>query len=360
MRLAPLPTPASAGLPLWPPLLASRGPGGRTARHAHHAMHLLLALRGRLRVRLDGAPGWRAAAGVLTAPDAAHAIDGSGCETLLVFVDPESDAGRSLRALLDGPVRLVSEAERDLLARQADPRAIMLSDSAPWVGRALEVLRAAPVASRRAVHPRVRRLLRLLAAEPALVRASLVRLARAVDLSPGRLMHVFTESIGIPLRPYLAWLKLQRAGGAIAAGRPLGEAAYAAGFADAAHMTRTFRRMLGMTPSALRARLGSARPAPGTGEAAGEDEAREGEPLLGDDAEHHVGRAAEGDRRRRLQAVGPPLDRHDAGHDDEPQRGRPGPRGGGERHAQRARHEERDGGGVGEQVPPIPVTGGVL
>ncbi|MET0401857.1 MAG: helix-turn-helix domain-containing protein, partial [Cystobacter sp.] len=35
-------------------------------------------------------------------------------------------------------------------------------------------------------------------------------------------------------------------------GMPLGEAAQAAGFADAAHMSRTFRRMLGMPPSALR------------------------------------------------------------------------------------------------------------
>lgn len=29
----------------------------------------------------------------------------------------------------------------------------------------------------------------------------------------------------------------------------LGEAAYGAGFADAAHMTRTFRRLFGVTPS---------------------------------------------------------------------------------------------------------------
>jgi AraC-like DNA-binding protein len=67
-------------------------------------------------------------------------------------------------------------------------------------------------------------------------------------------MHAFTATVGIPLRPYLRWLKLERAGVAIAAGAPLGEAAHAAGFADAAHMTRTFRRMFGVTPSELRRR----------------------------------------------------------------------------------------------------------
>ena len=67
-------------------------------------------------------------------------------------------------------------------------------------------------------------------------------------------MHAFTDSVGIPLRPYLQWLKLQRAAAAIAAGKPLAEAAHAAGFSDAAHMTRTFRKTLGTTPSALRPR----------------------------------------------------------------------------------------------------------
>jgi transcriptional regulator GlxA family with amidase domain len=76
-------------------------------------------------------------------------------------------------------------------------------------------------------------------------------LASSVKLSPSRLMHVFTASTGIPLRPYLAWLRLQRAATAIVNGSSMGGAAHAAGFADASHMSRTFRRMLGVAPSLL-------------------------------------------------------------------------------------------------------------
>jgi AraC-like DNA-binding protein len=65
-------------------------------------------------------------------------------------------------------------------------------------------------------------------------------------------MHVFTESVGIPLRPYLAWLRVQRSACAMLAGASVTEAAHVAGFADAAHMTRTFKRRLGFPPSALR------------------------------------------------------------------------------------------------------------
>jgi transcriptional regulator GlxA family with amidase domain len=72
-------------------------------------------------------------------------------------------------------------------------------------------------------------------------------------------MHAFTESVGIPLRPYLAWLKLQRAAAGVAAGRQLAQVAVSAGFADAAHMTRAFRRMFGTAPSALRPEAGTTR-----------------------------------------------------------------------------------------------------
>jgi AraC-like DNA-binding protein len=258
MRLPLLPTlPAGAhGLPIWPPLLATRGPGSKSEPHSHHAMHLILALDGVLKVRAPIGEPWIEAAGVLTAPDAKHAIDARGVEVMLVFFDSESDVGVALGQLVSGLVRVVSEAQRAKLASDADPAAIMRAEGADWTRRAVKILGAPSVSRvRRAVHPRVKKALRLLredASETSKGQNSLEALAEAVGLSPGRLMHVFTESIGIPLRPYLAWLKLQRAAGAIVAGAPLAEAAHSAGFADAAHMTRTFRRMFGVAPSELR------------------------------------------------------------------------------------------------------------
>jgi AraC-like DNA-binding protein len=254
MRLPPLPSlPTGAHeLPLWPPLLATRGPGSKSEAHAHHAMHLVLAIEGELEVRAPPSGPPKAAAGVLTAPDAKHAIDARGVEVVLVFFDPESDVGAALGQVFNGPIRLVSEAERRTLVRDLDPRAIMRAEGAEWTRRLVQVLGAPRVSARRAVHPRVRKALRVLRASGTEDGTSLEALAESVGLSPGRLMHVFTESVGVPLRPYLAWLKLQRAAGAIVSGVPLAEAAHAAGFADAAHMTRTFRRMFGVAPSELR------------------------------------------------------------------------------------------------------------
>jgi AraC-like DNA-binding protein len=67
-------------------------------------------------------------------------------------------------------------------------------------------------------------------------------------------MHAFTESLGIALRPYILWLRVQRACRELANGASVTEAALRAGFADAAHLSRTFRRMLGTTPREIAAR----------------------------------------------------------------------------------------------------------
>jgi len=267
MKLASVPTDLTEGdgeLPTWPPLLATRGRGARSATHMHHAMHIVLALEGHLTVTAPSPGGGGSgrgsakdsapirAAGVLTAPDVPHAIEADGAEVLLVFLDPESDVGSALRAVLPGPVRIVSAAERDQLVGDADPMAIMQAGGVAWTQRAVSVLGGASVGETpRPMHPRVRKVLKLLRTMPADSDTSLEALAEAVSLSPGRLMHAFSESIGVPLRPYLAWLKLQRATAAIVSGVPLAQAAHAAGFADAAHMTRTFRRMFGMSPSML-------------------------------------------------------------------------------------------------------------
>jgi AraC-like DNA-binding protein len=238
----------------WPSTLATWGPGGKSKLHAHHCWHLILALDGELRVRTAARGSARAGAAVLTAPDAAHAIDAEGGRVLVVFVEPESELGDRLRAAADARACVVMDQ-----GRAAPLRRMLLAQplTRERVDASLPALLAAfgaqlPATARR--HPGVRRVLRHLRNAPPESDTSLATLAALARLSPGRFMHAFTESTGVPLRPYLLWLKLERAGAAIAGGASLSEAAQAAGFADAAHMSRTFRRMFGVTPRDLQRR----------------------------------------------------------------------------------------------------------
>jgi AraC-like DNA-binding protein len=207
---------------------------------------------GDLRVRGTGGR-WRRAPGVLVAADAPHEVDAAGGLVVVLFVEPESDDGARMRAALAGPLTLLDAERREALFRPLGGAPFTRAAAARWMSDALALLSGGASAPR-AVHPRVRRVLRHLRDLPPGADTSLDALAVVAGLSPGRLMHAFTESVGVPLRRYLMWLRLQRAGGAIAAGRPIGEAAHLAGFADAAHLTRTFRRMFGVAPAAARDR----------------------------------------------------------------------------------------------------------
>ncbi|MFN0318555.1 MAG: helix-turn-helix transcriptional regulator [Burkholderiales bacterium] len=77
--------------------------------------------------------------------------------------------------------------------------------------------------------------------------------ARAAGLSPSRLRVIAQKHLGLSLSQWLTWRKLERACAALARGASPAEAAIDGAFADQAHLTRTMRRILGITPGMSRA-----------------------------------------------------------------------------------------------------------
>lgn len=83
---------------------------------------------------------------------------------------------------------------------------------------------------------------------------SLQRLADVAGLSAFHFARRFKATVGVAPHAWVARLRLERAVRLIRGGLPLSEAALACGFYDQAHMTNAFRKGLGVTPAALRAR----------------------------------------------------------------------------------------------------------
>jgi AraC-like DNA-binding protein len=222
------------------------GPGFRTAAHRHHCVQLLLALHDSLLVRGGPKKVWSKCGAVWVRPDATHEVDARGTTLLIGFINAESDMGAALSDRIQGEIGCVS-------ARQvARWRAVL--GRMPSEERAERWLTTFLPQQRRdaAIHPGVQGVLSHLHEPRAVLDdLSLKSLAGIANLSPSRFMHAFTESVGVPVRPYILWLRLQRAACDLRNGASVTSAAHRAGFSDAAHLTRTFRRMLGATPSDL-------------------------------------------------------------------------------------------------------------
>ncbi|WP_262696079.1 AraC family transcriptional regulator [Kordiimonas aquimaris] len=77
------------------------------------------------------------------------------------------------------------------------------------------------------------------------------QVTKSTGLSASRFRHLFSAQVGMSLKSYLLWSKLQRAIQSLATNSSLTSAAHAAGFADSAHLSRTFRRTFGLSPADL-------------------------------------------------------------------------------------------------------------
>jgi AraC-like DNA-binding protein/quercetin dioxygenase-like cupin family protein len=77
----------------------------------------------------------------------------------------------------------------------------------------------------------------------------LADLAALADLSKGGLIAQFKAQFGVPPQRYLIQARLDEARRLLREGAGIAESAFAAGFADQAHLTRHFRAVLGVTPA---------------------------------------------------------------------------------------------------------------
>jgi AraC family transcriptional regulator len=226
----------------------------RNDMHAHHALQLTFALDGEFNLHFADrvVPGPAA----IVAADAEHAFEASGVVALM-FIEPESRAGRALTArfLSDAPgAALPAQPFEDALARMLNAFRQSTDNKATLakIGQALTD-RLADVGAAQEPDPRVREMMAW--ANDNLDRPiGIAEVAQEVKLSTSRASHLFVEHTGLQFRTYLIWLRLQRAVDAYASGASLTEAAHEAGFADSAHLSRNFRRMFGLPAAALELR----------------------------------------------------------------------------------------------------------
>ncbi|WP_340380186.1 AraC family transcriptional regulator [Streptomyces sp. SS7] len=96
-------------------------------------------------------------------------------------------------------------------------------------------------------------------ADELLAPPSLADLAEGLDLSRYQLLRAFRTTMGVPPYAWLAQHRVHRARALLDAGLRPAEVAPLVGFADQAHLTRWFRRVLGVTPAAYRNSVQDAR-----------------------------------------------------------------------------------------------------
>jgi AraC-like DNA-binding protein len=217
-----------------------------------------------LSISLDDRPHWLGPSDARQRPGrimlvGSNTIHSFRCEgvTIVYWISPDSRIGAQLvqNYLRDGDIAAVpEEALADLplapLRQALDERwdgARFRPVSRALLARLSNNLPAAP----QAVHPAIRKAVRIIRSAPH-KRIAARDLAIQVGLSESRLLHLFKDHMGMPLRAHLAWLRLMDGLNAALSGRAsLTEAAHLAGFTDAAHFNRIAHQYFAVSPSVV-------------------------------------------------------------------------------------------------------------
>ena len=224
------------------------------SNHAHYATQIAFGSEHGLRFRADDGDAWTSYDGVAIASRQPHSMDSMHVPYCAVlFVEPETREGRALHELFG-----------DTGIRALPPET--LAEVRPALFSAWQQQRSADAviaAARNVVRELTGGIEPMVATDERILRAtSYIRshlgaaitlddVADVACLSPSRFRHLFVAETGMALRPYILWRRFLRVWELLAGGASLSSAAHAAGFADAAHLTRTSRRMFGFPPSAL-------------------------------------------------------------------------------------------------------------
>jgi len=211
------------------------GQAGSQDWHSHMAHQITVSLNGSLTVKCTSSSV--TARAICIRAGVAHQIEAD--EVLSIYLDALSDEARALPDNIgEGitPIQMGDTASLRKLLSSSDPSAQQIREMVRLV-----LNLTTPPAS----DPRLQSVLAALK-EPINGRQAL---AKRVHLSPTRFSHWFVEQTGLPLRSYRKWNRLVIALQHIASGANLTAAAHAAGFADAAHFSRTFRDLFGLDPS---------------------------------------------------------------------------------------------------------------
>jgi len=221
------------------------GPLQHLEAHVYGAPVLHVGIYSPFKMKLaDGE--WRRYRMAVVPPGLRHALDIAGGVHGKLFVEVDSPYAAAFRRRFPygkGVVTAVNDAE----AAECFRWIFEENPNQAAVERRLGLL-LPTVGDESVLDARIQKIVALIRSEPDR-NYSQAELGAALDLSPSRVLHLFSEQIGVPYRRYRLWKRLWLSTERLHASDSMTMAAMESGFADATHFSHAFRDTFGVNPA---------------------------------------------------------------------------------------------------------------
>lgn len=227
--------------------------GGIVPLHAHYAIQIAFGAEHGIGFRTSERDDWTRYGGAMIPSRQPHGMDATQVTAnAVMFVEPETREGRVLheRYLAGGitgmPADAVAQTTLVFDAWRSGDKEALVRECMSLINTLTGGVEPTTVSDER--------ILRAIAYINSHLdgKLTLEEVAEQAFLSPSRFRHLFVEQTGMALRPYILWRRFLKVWELGMQGESFSSAAHQAGFADAAHLSRTSKRMFGFAPTAMR------------------------------------------------------------------------------------------------------------
>jgi AraC-like DNA-binding protein len=215
-----------------------------TSAHKHHNIQISIGLANPFKLKINDT--WEEYYAVIIDKDQLHQFDGGEEWQLFILMEAETLQCRQIRRQLLAHKKIHEfsvnqEKIITLLSRLIHEKNVCVKEVFNEIIRCI-----IPIENKLSpLEPRVQNVINSIQ-QLSEKNISGRYLASLVHLSESRLMHIFKEQVGIPIRSYLLWFWMIKAIKLIMSGTSFTDASHQTGFTDSAHFCHVFRQMFGM------------------------------------------------------------------------------------------------------------------
>jgi AraC family transcriptional regulator, arabinose operon regulatory protein len=236
---------------LWDGLILFVGDGIETNSRNHHAMQIAISADKPLSMKAKNG-NWNNYNSLLISPNCSNQLKADDCRIIYICVDPLTNLAKKIKLkFLDSalynplPMELTGKFVKDLtkLLDQQDNCKLIFNILMRLL---FDLSGNESVSLGLSMDKRIIKVVNLIK-QTDKKSLSLKFLSESVFLSENRLIQLFKKQVGISIRRYILWNRLNLAVEKIKNMEPLTDAAYSSGFSNPSHFNVTFLKMFGIS-----------------------------------------------------------------------------------------------------------------